>query len=556
MPSLEHSPYPVLKNPFNRSTSSLTHIAPPMSRTMSSTPTSAIRTCSTVNEIQRSRFSKSQHSHSGSIFHISDGGSDSGNFYLPSPPPVPRVPRFEDDKVVMDPKTPSDYALHAVLYALPRLRKKRWKTSSVNPGPETLLTTFMGPGVDPKFDETLHSLGIIAQKHAKKVIDSVMRWRRSQSETIGSDIINSHMAQAPGPNRKDVPGLLNEPPLERCTWRRSRLQLRGDHLEQFRKPDRKSLALSPNHRINSELYATLLGHLANGIRSSRLGQVSKDAGTRYENLVKGLKHIKIKVWPPEAFEEGAEFMESLSKSYGNAHGQLKIAFAETLIMLLHPIGKTAQAETNNPQWGKAIEIIYPRAREMSKRYWQVAFPLAITALCVAPQAYFLKHWQPFFENSISKLKTISLGRVEWTYATCWTYLYRCQEAASTTMTKLEAVLKNFFPSNRTTVFPSDEHPEPLVYIMHFILSRHPDYGRELCLELMQETTINNLQKTGSIGSVLAHERTMIAINAVLLSVHNTEREILTPTWPSSSNFSVVPAKDDYPSSSAYICQLS
>jgi hypothetical protein len=75
---------------------------------------------------------------------------------------------------------------------------------------------------------------------------------------------------------------------------------------------------------------------------------------------------------------------------------------------------------------------------MSKRYWQIAFPLAITALCVAPQQYFLKHWQPFFENSISKLKVrsfawvypsiclivltvitgeaISTYRIEWTHA--------------------------------------------------------------------------------------------------------------------------------------------
>ena len=33
-------------------------------------------------------------------------------------------------------------------------------------------------------------------------------------------------------------------------------------------------------------------------------------------------------------------MESLSKSYVNAHGlNLKIAFAESLVLLLHPIGK-------------------------------------------------------------------------------------------------------------------------------------------------------------------------------------------------------------------------
>jgi len=121
------------------------------------------------------------------------------------------------------------------------------------------------------------------------------------------------------------------------------------------------------------------------------------------------------------------------------------------------------------------------------------------------------------------------------------------------MGKLETLSKHFFPSNRNTVSPSDDHPEPLIYMMHFILSRHPDYGRELCLELIQEPSINNLQqKSGSIGNVLAPERTAVVISAVLLSLHNAEREVLTPTWPSSSDFTIVPAKEDYPSSSAYI----
>lgn len=42
----------------------------------------------------------------------------------------------------------------------------------------------MGKGVDAKFDETLQSLGKIAQKHAKPVVDSIMRWR---NENVGSD---------------------------------------------------------------------------------------------------------------------------------------------------------------------------------------------------------------------------------------------------------------------------------------------------------------------------------------------------------------------------------
>lgn len=48
----------------------------------------------------------------------------------------------------------------------------------------------------------------------------------------------------------------------------------------------------------------------------------------------------MKVWPPERFEEGAEFLLSLSKFFDNAHGtRLKTAFAETLVHILHPIGK-------------------------------------------------------------------------------------------------------------------------------------------------------------------------------------------------------------------------
>lgn len=138
----------------------------------------------------------------------------------------------------------------------------------------------MGPGVDSKFDETLHSLGIISQKNAKKVIDSIMRWRRSQLESIGTDLISVH--QDSRIRFQEIPNLLNERKALAAIYIMCRaliavLQLLskdalGDSLghiletttfEQFKKPDRKLQTLSTNHRINSELYATLLGHLAN-----------------------------------------------------------------------------------------------------------------------------------------------------------------------------------------------------------------------------------------------------------------------------------------------------
>jgi len=47
------------------------------------------------------------------------------------------------------------------------------------------------------------------------------------------------------------------------------------------------------------------------------------------------------------FEEAAEFMEPLSKCVAMVQGsRLKMAFAETLIHLLHPIGKVCQPTSN------------------------------------------------------------------------------------------------------------------------------------------------------------------------------------------------------------------
>lgn len=144
----------------------------------------------------------------------------------------------------------------------------------------------MGTGVDPKFDETLQSLGKIAQKHAKPVVDSIMRWRRSQNENVGSDIIRLHTMQSPTLNRSvrshDVPGLLNERKslasiyimcsaliaVLQCISKDALGEAMGYRLEettfeQFRKPDLKLLVQSANHRTNADLYATLLGHISN-----------------------------------------------------------------------------------------------------------------------------------------------------------------------------------------------------------------------------------------------------------------------------------------------------
>jgi hypothetical protein len=76
----------------------------------------------------KAQASRSQHSYSGSVHHQSDAGSDHGPFGRHSPPPVPPMPDtlygvvayndnaevVDDDRVEPDPRTPAEYALHAV----------------------------------------------------------------------------------------------------------------------------------------------------------------------------------------------------------------------------------------------------------------------------------------------------------------------------------------------------------------------------------------------------------------------------------------------------------
>lgn len=143
MPTLEQQVYPVLKNPFNRSATSLAHGAVPTRDRPSihasptqfrpSTPNSSdFKFRGTPTSKHRGHsYAKSQHSHSGSIFHFSDGGSDHGHgfsFGAPfTPPPVPPVPNpfgipmplsespdLEEEKVIVEARTPSEFALHAI----------------------------------------------------------------------------------------------------------------------------------------------------------------------------------------------------------------------------------------------------------------------------------------------------------------------------------------------------------------------------------------------------------------------------------------------------------
>ena len=131
---------------------------------------------------------------------------------------------------------------------------------------------------------------------------------------------------------------------------------------------------------------------------------------KIEHLLRGMKHLKLRVYPEEELELSAEFIQQLAAFFTNAHGQsLKWAYAEVFTSLLHPVVETATAEVNHPKWSKGIAIILQRAMVMAAkpRYWSVAFPLVVVALGVSPREIFLQQWQGCIESITMRYRVSS-----------------------------------------------------------------------------------------------------------------------------------------------------
>ena len=136
-------------------------------------------------------------------------------------------------------------------------------------------------------------------------------------------------------------------------------------------------------------------------------QPTREAEARIEHLLRGMRHLKLRVYPEDELEMSSEFIIQLAAYFANAHGQaLKCAYAETFVSLLHPVIETATAEVNHPMWSKAIAVILARALAMGQkpRYWPTAFPLVVVALGLSPREICMQHWQSCTEAVVAKLK--------------------------------------------------------------------------------------------------------------------------------------------------------
>ncbi|KAI9679427.1 MAG: Cell morphogenesis protein PAG1 [Caeruleum heppii] len=258
------------------------------------------------------------------------------------------------------------------------------------------------------------------------------------------------------------------------------------------------------------------------------GGPNKDVESKVELVITGMRHLRVKVQPEEAWIRTCDFMVSLGRFYADAHGpRIKYAYCGILEQLLLTIAGVAGPELNSPRWRRVVEIIHPKVSQMlvKPRHWPDAFPLHAVLSCVSPTETFTAQWMGMVLSLQSKLKDRNT-RAAALQAICrllWTYLYRCAEPHATVMRKLEDVIKLVLPAGRKTYLSTESTvAEALIQLIRMIGYRYPDFCFKNIIFPMLNSDLFAPTRELKVDQ-LEPERVVIAIRAFLAVMSDLEK---------------------------------
>ncbi|KAG1472307.1 hypothetical protein G6F56_001617 [Rhizopus delemar] len=279
-----------------------------------------------------------------------------------------------------------------------------------------------------------------------------------------------------------------------------------------------------------DLFAELIGELSN-IRFASVSDrfiaelekynnqtIMKERQSHMEMLIKGMRYLKIKLYPVDALEETADFLCSCAGFFKDAHGaKVKHAYAALFIQLLLPIAEVADAEVNFPSWAKAIDLMYPRALKMTlkPRDTYAGYPLITTLLCVSRKDFFAANWLPVLESCYQKLNK--------------------QDKYTRLLVLGYTVIKTLFPPFRRAVYPSDTPLDHLILITYFSLMRDIDSGTRKVLYYLLNTETPSATGASHTWETINPERMIIALNAFGLMLSDLENNVQRPPFPSDTD---------------------
>lgn len=346
-------------------------------------------------------------------------------------------------------------------------------------------------------------------------------------------------------------------------------KLEGIIFGQLKVADADQLNHSPLKLANWLVFSQLLGVMSEinfegvtdrfiaDLEKSQKGLVVKSPANReiegrMELVLGGMKHLQLKMYPDEAWDQSCDFMISLARFFARSHGQrVKYAYCQALEILLLPVAAKGNTELNVPRWTEVLSTISSRLTSMfsKPRHWPVAFPLTVTLLCASPVDTFSSQWmqlvlslqQKFKDRLVRPICLQAVSRL------LWTYLYRTTDTPNNTLKKLEEVTKVVFPPGKRSYISMDPSiAEPLLQIIRIIGYKHQDF----CFRTILFPLINaDLFASGRDLRVehLEPEKMVIGIRAFLAIMSDLEKgEQGRPPFP--CDYSPLPYHDRVPAS--------
>ncbi|KAJ1971759.1 Cell morphogenesis protein PAG1, partial [Dimargaris xerosporica] len=314
---------------------------------------------------------------------------------------------------------------------------------------------------------------------------------------------------------------------------------------QLRNADYEALTQSHDRQVIADLYAQLIGCIS-GIRFATMsdrfiaelekippGPIPNEL--QVEVVVRGMRYLRLKIYPVDALEETAQFLLSCTKFFLQAaHGlRIKFAYAEVFTQLLLPIGAVADAEVNFPDWAKSMEMLLSRATKMctKPRYTAVAYPLMTAVLCASRREVFLAKFMSFLDQAFQRLKdrqlrNVSLGCV---CRLVWAYLFRYAEPMRDTHKKLETLIKHLFGTRKRPANLTDIPLNYYVYVVFCLL--HHDFEWTVKNVFYFLVHVEDRNPIPVSADNLSPERISIGLRALLLFLQSNAHVENRPPFP-------------------------
>ena len=325
-------------------------------------------------------------------------------------------------------------------------------------------------------------------------------------------------------------------------------KLEGIIFSQLKIADPDSLASSPLKLANWHLFSQLLGVMSDinfdSVAGRFIGDLEKslleldgknpanrETEGRTELVLGGMKHLRIKTEPADAWARSCEFLLHLARFFQKSHGRkVKYACCQILDTLLLPIAAIGTAQLTTLKWQEFLATAGNRLSSLIAKpgHWPVAFPVTATLLCVSPPEQFSAQWLQLILPLGSKLK----DRI--TRASClqvisrllWTYLYRCNnDNPNATYRKLEEVVRLVLPPGKKTHTTDPSIVDPLIEIIRIIGYKHQDFCfRTIIFPLINSELFAHGKDVHSVRvDQLEPEKMVIGIRAFLAIMADLEK---------------------------------